>query len=559
MSLDYDIPKCNASKIDVARFRLLFQWPLLVEAGPDHSVESQMQALHAALEADGHWQQTDDPAALPGEPADSTARQRDVYQERVYFHDFVQRFLYPEDPAAKVWRNDHYKTLTATIRDGDDTSLVTFDIRRLTLHPFQTGVAMISLELEHIPGDAPLKLATVQNTIDQLRRSYTPFWDEGAPGRVPARVELTDARGETTEGAPLDWPDDSDMASSLLRDIPEDDPRAVFAHWRKLIEPLVISRMAGADEAKDGLVWRDPSDERIPVNSFIWLAPKAHISGDTAPPAEQQALLALHDSDWARLADAEDSGGALHPYNTDFVEQTILGRAFYDRFLPSPGASDAIATRYITYGPHFSMVGASKPDPDQPPDFVSGWEKTATTHFRRHYASLTMIVRLEQAALLGISRRLTNLVHATRQDQARREAGIIELQDQFLEFTHRYRFTGVSSQVMPGELLTRLRDAAGVDALYDEVRAEIDGAAAAVAAHMVGLMGANLLMDRGELFDKAAPVSTLFKLSGVSAIAMSMIALAGLCMSKWKDLLKGPLAWIAFAGVVLVVVGLLAG
>ncbi len=449
MSLAYDIPKCNASEIDVARFRLLFQWPLLVEAGPDHSVESQMRALHAALTADDHWQQTDDPAALSGELADSPAHQRAVYQERVYFHDFVQRFLYPDDPAAKAWRNDHYKRLTATIRDSGKTSLVTFDIRRLTLHPFQTGVAMISLELEHIPHGAPLKLATVQNTIDQLRRSYTPFWGEDGPGRVPARVVLTDAEGKTTECVPLDWPDDSDTASSLLRDIPEDDPRAVFAHWRKLIEPLVISRMAGADEAKDGLVWRDP------------------------PPPEQQALLALHDSDWARLADAESSGGALHPYNADFVEQTILSRAFYDRFLPSPGASKYISIRYITYGPHFSMVGASD----------AGWEKTSTIHFRRHYASLTMIVRLEQAALLGLSRRLANLVHDTTEDQTGREEGIIALQDQFLEFTHRYRFTGVSSQVMPSELLTRLRDAAGVDALYDEVRAEIDGAAAAVAAH----------------------------------------------------------------------------
>ncbi len=542
MSLAYDIPKCNASEIDVARFRLLFQWPLLVEAGPDHSVESQMRALHAALTADDHWQQTDDPAALSGELADSPAHQRAVYQERVYFHDFVQRFLYPDDPAAKAWRNDHYKRLTATIRDSGKTSLVTFDIRRLTLHPFQTGVAMISLELEHIPHGAPLKLATVQNTIDQLRRSYTPFWGEDGPGRVPARVVLTDAEGKTTECVPLDWPDDSDTASSLLRDIPEDDPRAVFAHWRKLIEPLVISRMAGADEAKDGLVWRDPSDERIPVNSFIWLAPKAHISGDTAPPPEQQALLALHDSDWARLADAESSGGALHPYNADFVEQTILSRAFYDRFLPSPGASKYISIRYITYGPHFSMVGASD----------AGWEKTSTIHFRRHYASLTMIVRLEQAALLGLSRRLANLVHDTTEDQTGREEGIIALQDQFLEFTH-------------------------------EVRAEIDGAAAAVAAHqnkrdsdhaarlnniavvgigaglLVGLMGANLLMGEGELFDTDDPTRTLLKLLGVSTILMSLIAWGGLVMSRWKDPLKGNLAWTALVGAVLVVVGLLAG
>ncbi len=40
---------------------------------------------------------------------------------------------------------------------------------------------------------------------------------------------------------------------------------------------------------------------------------------------------------------------------------------------------------------------------------------------------------------------------------------------------------------------------------------------------------------------------------------MSLIAWGGLVMSRWKDPLKGNLAWTALVGAVLVVVGLLAG
>ncbi len=538
-----------------------------------------MRALHKTLDDSGYWKQTSDPSATSANQTDSPARQREVYQERVYFHDFVQKFLYPDKSDGAdgdtVWRNDDYTQLIATIRNGKNPFQLDFAIRRLTLNAFQAGVAIISLELEHTPSkDTPLTLAMVQNAIDQLRRSFTPFWDkDGRPGRVPLEVKIKDKAGQSTTAMPLDWPDTRTAGPSPLSNIPNDDPRAVFGHWRKLIEPLVISRMAAAKDAGNGLVWRGPTDERTPVNSFIWLKPESHMPGDTAPPPTQQALLAIRDSDWARLADAEESGGALHPYNADFVRKEILSRAFYDRFLPSPGAVDYIATRYITYGSHFSMVGASGAD----------WEATATGHFRQHYASLTMIVRLEQAALLGLSRRLTHLVHSTRQDQTKREAGIIDLQDQFLEFTHRYRFTGVSSQVMPTELLTHLRDAAGVEVLYDEVRAEIDSAAAAVTAHqnkrandhaarlngiavagvgaglVVGLMGSGWQMEAGEWFDAATPGSTLLKLSGVSAIAMSLIGLGGLCLSRSKNMLNGGLAWIAVVGVLLLVAGHLSG
>lgn len=118
-----------------------------------------------------------------------------------------------------------------------------------------------------------------QRIIDQLRRSYTPFWYGETAARVPTQVTLVPSKSENPSKPPL-----RESAQNQVLLSPNPDAR-VFDHWAEMIDPLKL--------LSNGIGWRDPSDERIPLSYFMEIAP------DLAPsePACRDALLQISDGD----------------------------------------------------------------------------------------------------------------------------------------------------------------------------------------------------------------------------------------------------------------------
>ncbi|WP_414897027.1 hypothetical protein [Rhodovulum sp. YEN HP10] len=525
-----------ADRIPVNGFRLLFQWPLTLSAPPgtrfsDDWIARRLAGTRRALDTAPLWTRLDDPLDLlpPADDFDGGA-----YAEFAYFHDFTQSFLYPPKgktaPAYDLYQRTDVTGLVARIADRGSFE---FAVRRHTLHLFRTGVAILSLELEL---QGPAMLADCQALIDHLRRTYVPFWEGGndkphKAKRVPERVSLIRGDGTGDEGMGSTPPGPEAARAFLDRragDRKSRDPD-VLAHWRDLIAPLKLIGEGGP--------WRDPSDERMPVNSFISLTPPGldQVKNEKEKARMcREALGQVSNGDWFRLWDAEEPGTNGYPYNPDFLEK-YRADAFYDRFYPSAETGGS-ASRMVFGGMHFGCVGAG---------FFT--DNIMVHHWRRHYAQMSLIARFEATMLLLVSSRISRAVGRYEDFRERRfqrmmgaganevfvklfhdgdkrrsvvqfEEDILEIMDAFQRFVNRFHFTGVTSQTQGREMFELWQKSLGLRELFRDVKDEIESVAATVAARqqkrearsatklqnvaffgiaaglVVGALGANLLI-----------------------------------------------------------------
>jgi hypothetical protein len=454
---DYD-PR----KIRLERLRLLYQWPLILNLedhqAPTHkNIEKAIGQTRDAFDRCTNWTAAD-PATYLDEP---TPLQKDAaktappipqsYQEYVYFHDFTQEFLYPRNGAQHqtfhLYENKTHDTLQASIYTGEKVGMYEFDIKRNTVHLFPFGVAIVTVEL-WLRSGWPLNLAQAQHIIDYLRRSDVPFFmpngDGVLAGKVPLSVILD---GQTTKigQEQFEW------AQTALKD-GKRPAKQTLQHWKTFAGPLKSDTL--------NWMWRDPSDERIPCSSYILL--------EDAVPLQNELTLGISEGDWARLVEADDSGNRPFAYNPDFAK-ALTQSAAYERFKPhKDGVGD---TLYLFGGAHFSAVG-------------QGGEHAGmiAEHWRRHYAQLSLIVRFEMAALLSISSRLTKAVRLLEEADKSRKARdifastVLEIQEQFLLFVHRFRFTGVSAQIQATEMFEKWRESLALNELFRDIDEELKSA-----------------------------------------------------------------------------------
>lgn len=451
-----------ASEIGVHAFRQIFQWPLVLRTKPGDDAETIAAALDKAapLKHSAKWtEERNHLATLPGEEVNH------AYEEVVYFHDFAQKFLYPTgaEPLFRLWHRKDVHWIDAKIGE----TIYRFNVERITLHVFRLGTAILTVEVTlQQPCDRPVNLAETQTIIDHLRRSYPAFWNDKDACLLPKEAECSPKEAarsprEVTlldcQRKPIGQVSRPQSHKQALLHLQQKGHAPIYPHWQALIEPLTIGAEVGQ--------WRDPSDERIPCLSYLSLT-----GADSLGDAESLEL--LRDGDWVRLADADEAGSALHPYNPDFMKQ-FKETVYYDRFFPHEEMRES-ATRHLFGGAHYAVVGA-------------GWffDKIILGHFRRHYAQLALIARFEFMMLLTFSSRLTDAVaqrDKCKDGAADFEKTVLTIQDAFLTFTHRFHFTGVSSQVQASEMYDRWGKSLGLRELFDDVQRELEAAAASVRA-----------------------------------------------------------------------------
>ena len=105
----------------------------------------------------------------------------------------MQRVLYPQTGhqgqggPVTIWRHDGIERITFVLPAGGTPDSLTFALRRRTIHLYDLGVAVVTMEMVHLPdAAAPLTLARVQRALDFIRRSYAPFFfDDGSAARCP--------------------------------------------------------------------------------------------------------------------------------------------------------------------------------------------------------------------------------------------------------------------------------------------------------------------------------------------------------------------------------------
>jgi hypothetical protein len=515
---NYDEDKVkDAEEIDVSQFRQILIWPLGladISSGDDPAdarhVRDKIDAQARRIDQKGKpWVRLKDPLehamgrnapSASGEkcpPNLSDEDKQKIHAEFVYFHDFVQSFLYalPDDASENKKNNPAgaFHLFTHSTLEGvkielplrGQDCLLEFKVDRCNLYLFATGVAILALEISGVGANAVrslgknetepkiprnMALDDVQCFIDLFRRAYVPFWwDPETGGLIPKKVTWCAGLQQIPDYAegkrPVDgmklaetWPVVSSANSKRVA--------PVFGHWQQLL-PLTLSGYE--KKANDGLVFKHIVDERIPSMLFLSVtgASGMQVENWQGQPAANGAedLRTVEQGDWMRLCFADSPDKAPTPYNPDFLAD-FEEEHCYDRFYPYKG-SDA-ATRQMFSGYAYAMVGA-------------GWffDNVLIEHFRRHYFQMALIANFELASLLSYSNEVSE---AVCNDDPSREGGTLgntihAIQRRFLQFTHRFHFTGISNQVQANEMFLLWRRHLALDGITKDISDELKSAA----------------------------------------------------------------------------------
>ena len=405
-------------------------------------------------------------------------RQRQAYEEFVYFEPYVQRFLYGSSNSEEE-KKDAFQLYRRTDVQGIEvafhkksTRVHTLAVERCNLYIFETGNVFLVLEVRHkkVTEDGEtrrLTLADCQIIIESLRRAFPPFFSEKNWRFCDPTAELeayyyasslkllAGGEKELMLGEGEQTLEPSITAAEAIGSVFNKDKSngmgaaPIFGPWRALLSPLTIE---GVSEPGRGhaVQLSQLGDDR------------AFTMAQIGVPDSRK----IRDSDWARLHQADEPGDSW-PYPREFVEEWQHGR-IYERFFSQRGKSWH-TTRYLVCNYAFVMVGNVTTDEKGEIACSDFFYYLASRHFRRHYFQLVLIAYLHKTALKTLSDRLAE---AVEEEESFLEASS-ELHDEVLRFTHRYWFEEISSQIQGHELFDMLRKELRTRALYDQLNKEI--------------------------------------------------------------------------------------
>lgn len=435
----------------VSHFREILFWPLRLNvSGSGDSSNTFNEAVTLLRESGAPWFPVD--SYFRGEYEHDERLRESRYAEFVYFHPFVQNFLYGNtahgapSPSMRIFERTDIAVVNF-VRNGakEDANPLKLGVERLHLYLFDLSIAILVLEVS--TDNIALELA--ESVLDELRRAYPPYWKNGLAGNCPTKVEFLGKGGATI--AVSDYSDRDNHLRQVEESVRKNEHEPpVAAHWRKLLEPFAAS---GNVVGHRRIIYSQCEDERIPLMALL----------SFRDPSTE-----LTRGDMVRLALADEQGSSrTYPYAQSFLSD-FEELYCYDRYWGQCGDQDWMKTRYMCCGYAFVAIGQQRS-----PDFFMNKHSGALAHFRQHYFQMGLIAHFQKAALLSFSARMsetaTLLCLENRGDPKLRTLfqGIYE---DFLRFTQRFWFDEISNQVQGRELFDLWTQHLETRKLFDDVR-----------------------------------------------------------------------------------------
>lgn len=470
----------DAKYVAVRKFRGTFLWPLALDRehdSGDDSTATLVQESWKRIEGQGKpWQRVHDGAAHVPPPSQvlktasaverwDALQQHERWQSQVqgeghYFHDFIADVLFrqgggPED--FRLYQRTDIKRVEVAWKNGCRSPNRALNVLRLNLYVFRTGAAVLVLELEADNAAGQWTLADVQDFHERFRRTYAPYThDDLSPGGIVSSVTLIGAEGNTLKSFKFDAADHRAAIEAYIPRSAKTQPRrtpAILGHWIHMLGGALPLKQQVADTYS----WMHIADDRLPTLLAVSVTAA---QGD--PKAQYNAI---RRGDFIRLCFGDYASSSPYPYDEE-VLRDFEARHAYDWF-----RSDG--TRFLVSGPAFVAIGA-------------GWffDTYVLDHMRRHYFQMGLLLHVEMASLLAFSRAISRSALALQSDRAGRNdsAGgqqdrfarnMRRLQEEHLQFVHRFHFTGVSHQMQGQALFELWRERLGLRALFADLQTEI--------------------------------------------------------------------------------------
>ena len=492
----------TTSAKSVRHFRQILLWPVYLHPlDKGSTIRSHWQHLAADDGSSAVWREHEEEF---GDPSEFQERH---YNEFVTFLPPAQRFLYGqglgksvrrsygESPIKVLRRSDIAKVRLVLEKCGApiDLSIAHVDLYFF----FDVDVALLNVE---VFADG-LSLEVAQEIMFRFGRAYPAHWEaDGRGGHCPWSVQWIGL-----DGAVL-CQSDFGKREKFLSFVCEHRSPAVAAHWEFLLAPAVLYQ----SDNKGPVRYRQLEYYRMPFMAFLAI----------------EDLDRLTRADYIRLAigSAPGESDAL-PYSTRYLKD-FEARHCYDRYWGEGGGDRG--TRFMGAGHTFVVTGDAND-----PLFVDS-NGGILARFRHQNFLLYLVAHFQKAALRMFSDRLIAAVSRLDLTDARtsREfrSTIREALENFLRFEHRYWFHEISDQTQVRELFQLTRRHLDLDALYEEVRQELQD------------MGSYLELDAMRRQNESVvrlTVVTIFGLAGTVATGF-----LGMNLFSWTE---EPVGWRAVA------------
>ena len=497
-------------------------------------------------------------------PHDDTKRPFDVehrqpYEEVVYFHPFVRKFLYDRpysyesqaaaraadedrefDGGVELYERDDVCGVKVSLYRSDiedetqRTRRLTLGVTKVQLFLFDTFVAMLAIRLTnrlppkispmiakaiHDAGCDALSLDDVLAFQEVFRRAYPPYWFgprdsiNETPGYMPSSLEWMDSDGQVIAARQTENPKASSNAEqqrSLRAFVHRTVQSPVVAHYQYLMHPLIPYEFHAVEpNAPRWLAFRQILDERIPVMSYLAV----------------DDPLKLTEADWFRLTFCDSPGRhpGIFPYSAHSPDVAAFPDKYcYDRYwgpkyregdttIPEGDRDVArMTTRYLCSGFAFAVVGKYSSDTH---DMFSVHIRE---HMQHHYFKLGLIAHFGRASLLAFDDRLALAVQylPSGKEEEFRER-VKRLEWAFVTFRSRYWFSEVSNHLQGRELFDWWAGHLEVDSLFQQVQGKIDTVANSIERR-----------ETGELNDQVKFLTTWSLVLAASALAASLVSIS---------------------------------
>jgi hypothetical protein len=431
-------------------------------------------------------------------------------QAHAYFHPFIRQFLFDNRYYDNDYRIAFHRTDIDIIRvqlggrmafsppvmdEKPKPRILKFKVKRCELEVVRMGVGLLILEVEAVE---PLQLDVVQAVQNQLRRNFSPFFDDGIPkgsfqvsdpmsSNLPRLIELlqigADKKVEVLASTlnpnvnlvvdGIDSHHNTEFLKRFAEPLPqtqtpetgrlpktaqsyvaiEPDAIPVNAHWEYLLKPL----LGRIKDSHDKLRFIPLGDDRLPIMTYIAVKEPREIKR----------------GDWVRLCFADNPGFDSLPYAGKFLKN-FEDDFCYDRYWYSAKETTDKPSRILNSGMTFCWIGSSDCE-----FFFSNPKNGALATFRTIYSRIGLLAHLQKAALLTVSSRISEL--SSRSNSAQVEPPkylndkhlIDRFYREFIEFTHVYWFDEVTPQMQGIEIFSAWQNHLNVRPLHDEVRQEL--------------------------------------------------------------------------------------
>lgn len=396
---------------------------------------------------DNPWHEVDDEF---GDPGEFQARH---YNEFVTFLPPVQRFLYGQglgrsvskvygESPIRVMRRTDIAAARVTLDKGGTP--ITLNIAHVDLYFFyDIDIAIVALEV--CVDDLPL--TTAQSLMFRFGRAYPAYWEarDGRGGHCPWKVEWLNADGQLLVQS------DYENREKFLSFVCRHRAPTTAAHWEFLMSPMVMHHA----DVKGLVRYRQLEYYRMPYMAYLALD-----RADT-----------LSRSDSIRLALGNEAGvNSALPYSDTYLSD-FETRYCYDRNFMSGGGEKASNVRFHASGDTLVVTG------DADDDFFTNLDSGILSRFRHQHFLMFLIAHFQKASLLMFSDRLVGAVSRLEITDAKANRifrrDIRAAHENFLRFAHRYWFHDISHQAQVRELFDMTRRHLQLDALYEEVREEL--------------------------------------------------------------------------------------